>query len=177
MQMTKITAMLLALGMAAGSAQAASSIDGGNITFKGAITTSPCGITADSADQVVDLGTVTASKLKKGEEVRRTPFSIVLTDCELGTQKTAKVKFTGAPASGNDELLGLQGTEGAKGAGIAIMSDNNTVIKPGADSPAFNLNNGDNVLRFQAQVQRINDTAEVTAGRFNVQTGFLVSYD
>ncbi|MEW5561995.1 fimbrial protein [Enterobacter asburiae] len=175
MQMKKMWAPLLALSFLTGTAQAAPE-DSGKITFTGAITASPCSIAPDSTDINVPMGVVTASVLKQGGQATPVPFNINLLDCQADS--TVTVKFTGTADGTDGTLLGLQGGHAA-GAGIALLSDNNTQIPLGEDSSDIQINSGNNSIRLQAALKGNSTEAAhvVTPGEFTSLATFTLAYN
>lgn len=170
----KLNKTMIAAFMAFGVVSAANAADQGNgsVTFKGSIIEAPCSISADSIDQTVQLGQVSAAALASGGTSTPKNFSVLLESCALETLKTVTATFTGA--AGVDGRLGVTGT--AKGASIAMTDGANNVITLGQASKAQSLQDGNNSLIFSAYLQGDGDTTTVVPGDFTGVTDFTLAY-
>lgn len=180
-------AMALGMILAAGSVFAADSVAAkgqghGTVNFKGEIIKAPCSITADTAEQTVDLGQVSSSALKAGGKSTPKNFSIKLEDCDVTglKNKTVTATFTGKNASfdATSTLLALSGT--ASGAGIAITDNNNSAVKLGSPSTAYTFTDAstEGELLFSAYLQGAadNSTNPIVAGEFTSVANFTLAY-
>lgn len=176
--------LAMALGMALASGSALAADQGhGTVNFKGEIIEAPCSITADTAEQTVDLGQVSSSTLKAGGKSTPKDFSIKLEDCDVTslTKKTVTATFTGKAASfdTSSSLLAISGT--AAGAGIAITDNNTNVIKLGSASTAYTFTNDsrDAELLFSAYLQGAADNTKtpIVAGAFTSVANFTLAYE
>lgn len=178
MNMKKIAVSIaMASGLVMGVAHAAPSADQGHgtVNFIGSIIDAPCSITPDTTNQTVDLGEVSNVALKNGGTSEPHTFPIKLTQCDTTTLKSVQVTFTGAPSTGNPDLLGITGT--AKGASIAITNGSGEVITLGSPSPAQKLQDGNNTLMFSAYLQGDEGaSATVVPGSFQSVADFTLSY-
>lgn len=172
----KLNKLIVALGMvmAAGAANAEDQ-GHGTITFTGSITDSPCSITAETANQTVDLGQVSDSALNNNETSSPVNFYIQLEQCDASKLKSgASVGFTGATDANNEEMLGITGS--ASGAGIVITDGSGTPVKlDGTLSNAQTIGDGSNKLSFSAYVEA--NGASVTPGDFSSTADFTLSYN
>lgn len=162
---------LAALVIALGTASTAYAVDNGKVTFTGSIIDSPCSITADTVDQIVDLGQV--SKVVLLNDGKSTPrqFSIDLQDCTLTTADEVTVTMTGAQSAVHPNLLGITGS--ATGASIAITDGSGSVIELGTPSSPRLIQNGSNTLAFAAYLQ---GGTTVTEGDFQSVVDFSLAY-
>ncbi len=176
--MKTVVAALMTIGFAAANANAADQ-GHGTVTFVGSIIDAPCSISPDSVDQTINLGEISSVALKDGGTSEPRPFEIKLEQCDTSTLKSVSATFTGAPSTGNKDLLGITGT--AKGASIAITNGSGEVITLGAPSPAQKLQNGNNTLAFSAYLQGDADVSEtepavIVPGSFQSIADFTLSY-
>ncbi|NDO83189.1 fimbria A protein [Citrobacter sp. NCU1] len=174
MGMKKIAiAVAMVSGMAMGVVHAADQ-GHGTVTFIGSIIDAPCSISPDSVDQTVKLGEVSSVALKNNGTSKPQAFDIKLEQCDTTTLKSVQATFTGAPSSGNPDLLGITGT--AKGASIAITNGSGEVITLGSPSPAQTLQDGNNTLAFSAYLQGDGASATIVPGSFQSVADFTLSY-
>lgn len=171
----KLNKLIIALGMAIAAGAANAAVLGhGAITFTGSITDSPCSITAETANQTVDLGQVSNSSLKSGQTSSPVNFYIQLEQCDASKLTDgAAIGFTGATDANDPDMLGITGS--ATGAGIVITDGSNTPVKlDGSLSNAQAIGDGSNRLAFSAYVQA--NGSSVTAGDFSSTADFTLSY-
>ncbi|WP_336777675.1 fimbrial protein [Pantoea sp. USHLN256] len=165
--MTKsVLALSLILGMTS-FAQAAT----GTITFDGTIRDTACSIDAENLDQSVSFGLIAKSLINQGGRSAPENFSIKLKSCSKGTLDEVQTTLRGAAGSVADTF----GVTGVNNAGIQIVH-NGAVVKPNAAVKQA-LNNGDNVIDFQARV--IGNTGpgnDVTEGTFVSTVTFDIAY-
>lgn len=170
----KFNKLVMALGMVmvAGVVNAADQ-GHGTITFTGSITDSPCSITAETANQTVDLGQVSSTALKNGQTSSPKPFFIQLEQCDTSTLSAVSATFTGAADATDPDMLGITGS--ASGAGIVITDGSGTPVKLGTASAAQTIGDGSNKLSFSAYLQS-NGASAVTAGDFSSTADFTLAY-
>lgn len=169
----KVNKIVIALGMvmAAGAANAADQ-GHGTITFTGSITDSPCSITAETANQTVDLGQVSSTALKSGQTSSPKAFFIQLEQCDTSSLSSVATTFTGAADASNPDMLGITGS--ASGAGIVITDGSGTPVKLGTASDAQTIGDGSNKLSFSAYLQA--NGASITAGDYSSTADFTLAY-
>lgn len=172
----KLNNLVIALGivMAAGAANAKDQ-GHGTISFTGAIIDAPCSITAETANQTVDLGQVSNVALTNGQTSSPKSFFIQLEQCDTSKLKSGvSTAFTGATDANNPDMLGVTGS--AKGAGIVITDGSGTPIKlDGTPTDAQTIGDGSNKLSFSAYLQA--NGASVTPGDFSSTADFTLSYN
>ncbi|ELY4671744.1 fimbrial protein [Cronobacter muytjensii] len=172
----KLNKLVIALGivMATGAANAKDQ-GHGTISFTGSIIDAPCSITAETANQTVDLGQVSNVALTNGQTSSPKPFFIQLEQCDTSNLKSGvSTAFTGATDANNPDMLGVTGS--AKGAGIVITDGSGTPIKlDGTPSTAQTIGDGSNKLSFSAYLQA--NGASVTPGDFSSTADFTLSYN
>ncbi|MCU9948904.1 fimbrial protein [Pseudomonas sp. PDM13] len=147
----------------------------GTVTFTGSIIDAPCSIDAESADQVVELGSISNVVLQADNgagKSRPKSFQIKLTECSVPTGKTVQTTFTGQ--EGVNGHLAVTGQ--AKGAGIVLADLDGKPLKLGTPSAAASLQNGDNQLQFSAYMQGDGDSKKIVPGDFKAVADFRLSY-
>lgn len=173
-------AVIMAAGMA--SAMAATSganttVQGGTVEFKGAVVDAACAVTADTANQVVNLDQVRLASLTGKDSVanQKTPFSIKLADCDTTVSTQASITFDGSAAEGTTGVLdNTAGAGSAQGVGIQIYDKDGSALNLGTASQAVTLIDGDNTLNFSADYYQVADKA--TAGSVDTTATFNVTY-
>ncbi|WP_211461976.1 fimbrial protein [Collimonas silvisoli] len=176
MTITKLIAIA-----AAGLFSQAAFADGGTVNFSGKITDSPCGISASSINQLVQMGTVPAAKLNgaAGKKADSVPFTILLTDCGV-TAKGATVTFSGVADATVTDILrisnaGQVGISAATGVGIELGDSAGAKIPLGSASGNYVLGVGNNPLKFMATY--VSTGPAVTVGPADSSAQFVVAYN
>ncbi|AHG20037.1 fimbria A protein [Chania multitudinisentens RB-25] len=175
MKLNKLMLATVIAFSAVSVAQAAPNQGGGTVTFDGDIIDAPCSVAPESVEQTVPMGQISSKVLANEGKSSSEAFNITLKDCNFSTQRSVKIAFTGLPADGNSELLGLAGT--ARGAGIQLVHGTNEKIAiDGTQISVNNLNAGDNILRFAAYLQGSSATDPVEPGDFTSVVNFTLTY-
>lgn len=149
----------------------------GTINFTGNITDTACKVDPGSANQTVNLGTVSTSALETaGTTASPTRFSIVLSDCPASVT-SAHVRFDGPASPANHQVLALNSGQTATNVGVALYeADSNTMIPVGEQSKSVNLTaESNNTLHYFAKYYATAD--KVTAGTANSTTAFTIVYN
>ncbi|WP_315708244.1 fimbrial protein [Brenneria uluponensis] len=165
--------LLIATIAALFSTQYASAADG-TINFNGSITDTACTVDTSSANQTVEMGTVSSSAFNgAGSTASPTRFTISLTACP---DTTAKVRFDGPTALGNSSILRLNDGQTAAGVGVAIYEDDSSTLIPVSTASAAKTLSptGTNELAYIAKYMATGDT--VTAGGANATASFTIAY-
>ncbi|AHG19275.1 hypothetical protein Z042_06320 [Chania multitudinisentens RB-25] len=152
----------------------------GEISFKGAIIPNPCDVTTDTANQVVQLGTIGVNAFKfTGDTAATRNFSIKLTNCPT-TVTNAAVVFegtgTGPVANDNSALALTDAPDVATGVGVQIVDAQNQVVKMREDSSAYPLLSGTAVNTLSFSASYVSTAATVTSGSANAVTNFTITY-
>lgn len=136
-----------------------------------------CNIEPQSADQLVEMGTVIVKTLYRYGHTTPVPFSIKLTDCKTTVFKSVSVTFSGAE---DGELPGkLAINNGANGAAIALFDHQGADISLNKATSAVALQNGPNNLNFTAYVQGRPSAIQnqsITEGEFTSVANFVLAY-
>ncbi|WP_333012604.1 fimbrial protein [Kluyvera sichuanensis] len=170
-----ISSAMAALPSGASSA----TVQGGTVEFKGTVVDAACAVSADTADQVVQLDQVKLDTFtaKDSAAGQKKPFTIELVDCDTSTYTQASVTFNGN-AAGSDEAGVLANTAGAgsaTGIGIQIYDNTGAALDLGTESATTKLINGNgNTLNFSADYYQTADT--VTAGSVDTTATFNITY-
>lgn len=173
MKLNKLAVTLvMAMGMAAGVANASTPGGTGSVNFKGQIVDAPCSIKPDSTNQDVEMGAVTVKTLEAGRSASQ-PFDLNLESCDASGAKVG-ITFDGVRAeNGNDSLLMLTGS--AKGAGLGIVDKNGSDLTLGTQADLGTLVAGDNKLSFTAYLEKVG--ASIVPGSFTSVANFTMMYN
>ncbi|EEZ4382684.1 long polar fimbrial major subunit LpfA [Escherichia whittamii] len=174
--MKKVIFALSALALTSGSVFAAESGDG-TVKFTGEIVDAACVLSVDSQNQEVVLGQVQKSVFKAvGDKSPSKPFEIKLEDCDITTLKKVKVGFSGVGDADKPELISVSTESGAaKGVGIGIYDNSNTLVPMNTGNTTADLKKGQTVLYFTANY--VSTLATVSTGYGNAQVDFDLSYE
>lgn len=109
-----------------------------------------------------------------------TDFTINLKDCDITTMKNARVTFSGAPDTVDNNILKNSSTgNAASGVGIAIIeNDGATLVSINGGSPSFaqTLTAGDNALKYKVAYKANTSTPAVTAGNVSAKAFVDIMY-
>ncbi|SCC68711.1 fimbrial protein [Kosakonia oryziphila] len=172
--MKKITFITIAL--AAGVCGTALAADG-TINFTGNISDTACKVDTASANQTVNLGSVSANSFAAaGATASSTRFTINLTDCPAAVT-SASTRFDGPLASGNSNLLALSSGQTTTGVGVGIYEQDSTTLIPvgNVSAPVTLATTGTNALNYIAKY--VSTDATVGAGTANTVAAFTVTYN
>ncbi len=162
---------------AAVPAAANTELIGAPVQFHGTVVSRPCNIEPQSADQLVEMGTVIVKTLYRYGHTTPVPFSIKLTDCKTTVFKSVSVTFSGTE---DGELPGkLAINNGANGAAIALFDHQGADIDLNKATSAVALQNGPNSLNFTAYVQGQPSAIQnqsITEGEFTSVANFVLAY-
>ncbi|EBG0730917.1 fimbrial protein [Salmonella enterica subsp. enterica] len=190
MKLNKIAgALVLSTSMLAGQAMASD----GTVHFRGEVIDSTCEVTAETADQNVDLGKVNRTAFEGvGSTAAPTAFQIDLINCPT-TYTKAAVRFDGVEASdGNGDLaIGNPATAENPGdytgtgdaitaSGVAIRLYNradNSQLKLYEDSTPTDIDTTAGTASMQFIARYIATSATVTPGTANADSQFTIVYE
>ncbi|WP_431225195.1 fimbrial protein [Serratia sp. L9] len=168
---------LIAVAVLAASAFSTSVFaEDGKVNFSGTIIPQGCEVTADTVNQIVDLGKVSVTSFpSSGATAGSKDFSLKLKNCPT-TITAATVRFDGIQVPGNNSILALTDEANvATGVGIQIADNQNKVINLHQDSNEYPLvSTGENILKFVARY--VSTSATVTAGPANAVSNFTIVY-
>ncbi|AHG21160.1 type-1 fimbrial protein subunit A [Chania multitudinisentens RB-25] len=179
MKIKSLAASVVAILSLTGVANAATTVNGGSIHFRGEVVNAACAVDAGSIGQTVELGQVKTTTLAvAGNTSSAVGFNIQLNDCDTTVANEASVAFTGTAVSSTyNTALALQGSAAgnASNVGVQILDRTGTALT--VDGATFSatstLNDGTVVVPFQA---RYIATGVATAGIANADATFQVQY-
>lgn len=152
----------------------------GQIKFTGKITATACKVDSNSANQTVNMGTISSNSFSGAYSTSApTRFSIKLTDCPENYQH-AQVKFDGQSDRASSRFLALTGNGGdtpAQGVAIALYEDDsNTMINLAENSrPQYFSQRKTEELRFVAKY--IATAKTVIPGAGDAVANFTIVYN
>ncbi|CAM3802219.1 fimbrial protein [Xenorhabdus thuongxuanensis] len=152
----------------------------GQIKFTGKITATACKIDSNSANQTVNMGTISSNSFNGPYSTSAsTRFSIKLTDCPQDYQH-AQVKFDGQTDRASSRFLALSrngGENPAQGVAIALYEDDsNTMINLAENSrPQYFSHGKTEELKFVAKY--IATAKTVTPGTGDAVANFTIVYN
>ncbi|AHG19980.1 type-1 fimbrial protein subunit A [Chania multitudinisentens RB-25] len=179
MKIKSLAASVVAILSLAGVANAATTVNGGSVHFKGEVVNAACAVDAGSTNQTVPLGQVKTTTLATaGNTSSAVGFNIQLNDCDTAVSKQASVAFTGTAVSSTyNTALALQGSASGNASNVGVQILDRTGTALALDGSAFSstttLNDGTAVVPFQA---RYIATGVATAGLANAEATFQVQY-
>lgn len=166
---------------------------GGSLRFTGSVIAAPCSISAETADQVIDFGSVSSATLNgikdggpgTGLGMVSKTFTIKLEGCTYtGNAPSVQASFSShqlnaanATLSGNSAIGSAASL--AKGTYVSIVPENGTPI-PLDNSvkttlQKLNASGSDTTMNFTAQMKG-NGTESVTPGKFETIVDFTLNY-
>lgn len=159
----------------------------GRINFTGEIIAAPCSITAETKDQTVDLGQISNTALVAGGTSTNKSFDITLSECNFEDavkNRKANITFSGNTNASMDNLLAVSGFSDAEigktnNVAIEIQDSKFTKVVLGTALEYPNLQAGDNVLSFNAQVRGSSASTidTIPLGNFKGLANFAITYN
>lgn len=145
-----------------------------DIEFTGTLVADPCQVAMDDEEQQVEFGNIARRAFLNHDSTAPKTFTVRLVECDPSVAKTVSVTFLG---DGDDALPGTFATTGeAKGIAIRLRDSEGHTVVPNKPLAATNVQEGETVLAWQAQVTA---TAmhEVTEGEFFSTVTFSLAYE
>lgn len=157
-------------------------VNGGTVHFRGELVNAACSVSADTADQIVNLGQYrTALFTGVGTYSGKVPFNIKLEDCDTTVSKTAAIAFTGIADANDNTVLAISnigsGSAGAaSGVGIEISDRTGAILSPNGTTYSVpqTLIDGSNTLAFSARYKAT--LAAATPGAADADATFTIDY-
>ncbi|ENN8377397.1 type 1 fimbrial protein [Providencia rettgeri] len=152
----------------------------GEIKIRGQLVAEACTVRPGDENIIVDFGTIVNKYLYINQKTPLENFSIHLDDCDNSIFRTVTVKFTGSENTHLPGLLALDSGSMASGIGIEILEFSGKKIPINSTTPAYNLENGTNILSFNANVQGEPDAIKnksIAFGHFTATAIFSLIYD
>lgn len=176
MNIKVVHSLMLAAMLISGSTLAAPVSNGGIIHFTGTVVEEPCVITQNTADQIVDLGSVASRELAAKNDISiKVPFNIILEKCDTTTIKSATFAFTAV--SSPYEVTALLNNGDADKVGVQITDASGAIVPLNATPTAYSLAltaGSQNIAKFTAHM--IATGTGVTAGSVDTQVTFKIAY-
>lgn len=168
--------ILITLFMSQVLAAIPNSYDRGLVMIQGAITRSPCAISAGDREQTIDMGTVPVGDIILNGQGNTRLFSIMLVNCKperkpfgLQSWKQFQVTFDG---NADGALYGLLGE--ANGVALQIIDGQGNIATPGIPLPLNDIAPGGSVLNYSMML--VANNKPLKAGRYSAFVQFKLDY-
>ncbi|MBG5920553.1 fimbrial protein [Providencia stuartii] len=152
----------------------------GEIKIRGLLVAEACTVRPGDENIIVDFGTIVNKYLYINQKTPLENFNIHLDDCDNSIFKTVAVKFTGTENPNLPGLLAVDSASMASGIAIEILDYSGKKIPINSMTPAYNLENGTNILSFNVNVQGEPDAIKnksIAFGHFTATAVFSLIYD
>ncbi|MCE1736522.1 fimbrial protein, partial [Enterobacter hormaechei] len=152
----------------------------GQVKFTGKITATACKVDSNSANQTVNMGTISSSSFNGANSTSAaTRFSINLTDCPTEYNQ-AQVKFDGQTDKTNSRFLALTNSKGNAAQGVALAlyeDDSSTAINIAENSQSQKLVAGQKVNTLDFIAKYIATSNKVVPGSGDAVANFTITYN
>ncbi|WP_445493563.1 fimbrial protein [Photorhabdus sp. SF281] len=152
----------------------------GKINFTGNIIANACKIDTDSANQNVNMGTISSNAFSGVDSTAAiTPFSIKMSDCPP-EHTHAQVKFDGQIDSKNSNLLALSNDKGqavADGVAIGIYEEDNSTLIPLAKASKLQAFTDQKTAELKFIAKYIATAQTIIPGSGDAVANFTVVYN
>ena len=150
-----------------------------NLNFKGVLVAQACTIRPGDELIAVKFSDISASSLYRNTRTPGELFLIHLQDCDTQIADSVTATFSGTENAELPGLLALATTSAARGIAIGLETAANQLLPLNMPSPAQVLNNGDNVMVFNAYVRGEPSAIaneSIRKGRFVANSTFMLAY-
>ncbi|ETS30884.1 MULTISPECIES: fimbrial protein [Photorhabdus] len=152
----------------------------GKINFTGNIIANACKIDTDSANQNVNMGTISSNAFSGVDSAAAaTPFSIKMSDCPP-EYTHAQVKFDGQIDNKNSNLLALSNDKGqavANGVAIGIYEEDNSTLIPLAKASKLQAFTDQKTAELKFIAKYIATAQTISPGSGDAVANFTVVYN
>lgn len=148
-----------------------------NVHFFGQLVADACQlvVNGETLAEVV-FSPISAPDLAVRRQSAHIPFTLQLKDCKTALSEGVTVRFSGTTASGMNGFLAMDAASEASGIAIGIETATGTQVEVnGASGAKFTLDNGLNVLNFNAWIQVL-DGDVITPGTFSATANVAFEY-
>lgn len=150
---------------------------GGQVSYRGAVTTSPCTLSAASQYQTVRMGQVNTAQFSGvGSFAGLQPFTLDLQQCDPTILTTVGVIFRGISDGKDPQVFAVNGgAYPARGVGVALFDSEGELLLPNtAPREMTSLQPGNNALQFSARFRATDSIPQ--PGEVNALTNFTLVY-
>lgn len=151
----------------------------GQVNFIGEITDQACDVVNNMSNPLnVTLGKVSRNAFTTlGATAAATRFTLQLTDCPE-TVSSASFTFDGVSANQDNNVLALtQSADVAKGVGVQLYDDTDSILPLHTISKSYPLASGEEVNNLDFIARYISTAATVEPGKANATATFTVIYN
>ncbi|WP_434524959.1 fimbrial protein [Photorhabdus asymbiotica] len=152
----------------------------GKINFTGNIIATACKIDTNSANQNVNMGTISSSAFNGVDSTAAaTPFSIKLSDCPP-EYSNAQVKFDGQTDGKNSNLLALSNDKGqavADGVAIGIYEEDSSTLIPLIKASKFQAFTDQKTAELKFIAKYIATAQTISPGSGDAVANFTIVYN
>ncbi|MCC8373956.1 MULTISPECIES: fimbrial protein [Photorhabdus] len=152
----------------------------GKINFTGNIISNACKIDTDSANQNVNMGTISSTAFSGVDSTAAaTPFSIKMSDCPP-EHTHAQVKFDGQIDSKNNNLLALsndKGQEVAGGVAVGIYEEDNSTLIPLAQASKLQAFTDQKTAELKFIAKYVATAQAISPGSGDAVANFTIVYN
>jgi type 1 fimbria pilin len=150
------------------------------IKLHGALVAEPCVIKPGDENIQLDFGSVVEKYLYLNGRTPSQPFTLRLSDCDLGLGKAVKITFSGIENAALPGLLALDATSSARGVAIGLETAAGTAAPLNKTLPALPLATGDTLIAMRAFIQgepQALSNNSITQGEFTATVNFTLGYE
>ena len=150
-----------------------------NLSFKGVLVAQACTIRPGDELIPVKFSDISTFSLYQNTRSAGELFYIHLQDCDTQIAKSVTATFSGAENAELPGLLALGTGSAARGIAIGLETGANQLLPLNVASPEQALNDGDNVMVFNAYVRgepRAIANQSIRSGRFVANSTFTLAY-
>lgn len=154
--------------------------DTNNVGFKGMLVSRPCQLETGSENLEVNFGETAEKYFYTNIRTAGKSLVIKLVKCDVNTQKSVRVKFTGQESNQLPGLLIVTDKTISTGLAIGIETDDGTAIAINKSGPLKEINMVENAIHVKAYLQGEPEAVtkrKVTLGEFTVSAGFELEYE
>ncbi|MFJ2334796.1 fimbrial protein [Pseudomonas helleri] len=150
-----------------------------NLSFKGVLVAQACTIRPGDELIAVEFSDISTASLYLNTRTPGVPFYIHLQDCDTQIADSVTVTFSGAENAELPGLLALATGSVARGIAIGLETGASQLLPLNVPSPEQGLNNGDNIMVFNAYVRgepAAIANESIRKGRFVANSTFTLAY-
>ncbi|EKT53664.1 fimbrial protein [Providencia burhodogranariea] len=152
----------------------------GEIKIRGLLVAEACTVRPGDENIIVEFGNIVDKYIYINQKTPLEQFNIHLDDCDNSIFNTVTVKFEGTENPNLPGLLALDNASMASGIGIELFENSGKNIPINSLTSTYRLENGTNILSFNANVQGEPNAIKnksIGLGYFTATAVFNLIYD